>query len=197
MGFKVQDHYFNKAKKENYFARSVYKLEEIDKKHKVIKKNDHVMDFGYHPGSWTQYTAKKVGEKGSVVGIDIREINTKLEVLPNVRVYQKDINDVKDLSELGTQEQFDVVISDMAPNTTGIKSVDQIRSLQLVEMCFYHLKQFLKPGGNFVIKVFDSNDAQQYLKTERKNFESFHYLKPKSTRDVSKEFFVIGLGYKG
>jgi 23S rRNA (uridine2552-2'-O)-methyltransferase len=197
MGFKVQDHYFNKAKKENYFARSVYKLEEIDKKHKVIKKGDHVMDFGYHPGSWMQYTSKIVGDKGSVVGIDIREINTKLEVLKNVRVYEKDINDVKNLKDIGADDQFDVVVSDMAPNTTGIKSVDQIRSLQLVEMCFYHLKQFLKPGGNFVCKVFDSNDAQVYLKTERKNFEKFHFLKPKSTRDVSKEFFVIGLGYKG
>ena len=197
MGFKVQDHYFNKAKKDNYFARSVYKLEEIDQKFKVIKAGDHVCDFGYHPGSWTQYTAKMVGEKGSVVGIDIREVNTKLEAIPNVRVYQKDINDVQDLKDLGVSDQFDVVISDMAPNTTGIKSVDQIRSLQLVEMCFYHLKKFLKPGGNFVIKIFDSNDAQQYLKTEKQNFEKFQYLKPKSTRGVSKEFFVIGIGYKG
>lgn len=197
MGFKVQDHYFNKAKKENYFARSVYKLEEIDKKHKVIKSGDKVCDFGYHPGSWTQYTSKKVGEKGLVVGIDIREINTKLEALPNVTVFEKDINDVKELTDLGVEEQFDVVISDMAPNTTGIKSVDQIRSLQLVEMCFYHLKKFLKPGGNFVIKVFDSNDAQQYLKTEKNNFQKFTYLKPKSTRGVSKEFFVIGIGFKG
>jgi len=197
MGFKVQDHYFNKAKKDNYFARSVYKLEEIDQKHKVIKKDDCVMDFGYHPGSWTQYCSKIVGEKGQVVGIDIREINTKFENYENVRVYEKDINDVKDLSELGVDDQFDVVVSDMAPNTTGIKSVDQIRSLQLVEMCFYHLKQFLKPGGNFVIKVFDSNDAQQFLKEQRTTFAKYHYLKPKSTRSVSKEFFVIGIGYKG
>ena len=197
MGFKVKDHYFNKAKKDNYFARSVYKLEEIDKKHKVIKKGDYVMDFGYHPGSWTQYSAKKVGDEGRVVGIDIRDINTKLQAIPNVSVFQKDINDVKTLEELGVNEQFDVVISDLAPNTTGIKSVDQIRSLQLVEMCFYHLKQFLKPKGNFVIKVFDSNDAQMFLKEQKKLFDKFHYLKPKSTRSISKEFFVIGIGYKG
>lgn len=197
MGFKVKDHYYDKAKKENFFARSVYKLEEIDKKYKVIKKDDKVVDFGYHPGSWTQYTSSKVGMKGLVVGIDIRELNTKLEALPNVRVFEKDINDVQDLKDLGVDEQFDVVISDMAPNTTGIKSVDQIRSLQLVEMCFYHLEKFLKKDGNFVIKVFDSNDAQQYLKTQKNNFKSFHYLKPKSTRSISKEFFVIGIGYKG
>lgn len=197
MGFKVKDHYFNKAKKDNYFARSVYKLEEIDQKYKVIKKGDMVMDFGYHPGSWTQYCAEKVGEEGKVVGIDIRDVNTKLEALKNVSVFQKDINDVKDLAELGVDSQFDIVISDMAPNTTGIKSVDQIRSLQLVEMCFYHLKQFLKPKGNFVIKVFDSNDAQQFLKEQKSLFNKFHYLKPKSTRSISKEFFVIGIGYKG
>ena len=197
MGFKVQDHYFNKAKKDNYFARSVYKLEEIDSKFKVIKVGDCVVDFGYHPGSWTQYTSRKVGDKGKVVGIDIRDINTKLEALSNVTVFQKDINDVESLSDLGVVDKFDVVVSDMAPNTTGIKSVDQIRSLQLVEMCFYHLRQFLKPGGNFVIKVFDSNDAQEYLKSQRSSFEKFQFLKPKSTRNVSKEFFVIGIGWKG
>ena len=108
-------------------------------------------------------------------------------------MYEKDVNDVKNLEELGMQDKFDALISDMAPNTTGIKSVDQTRSLQLVEMVFYHLPNFLKEGGNFVIKVFDSNDAQQYLKQQRHMFEKFHFLKPKSTRSVSKEFFVIGI----
>jgi len=196
MGFKVKDHYFQKAKKENYFARSIYKLEEIDEKFKVLSRGDAVLDLGYHPGSWIQYTSKKVGEKGKVVGIDIKEINTKLAMLKNVNVFKKDINDIKNIKELGVIEQFDAVVSDMAPNTTGIKSVDQIRSLQLVEMVFYHLPQMLKPGGNFVIKVFDGHEAQQFLKEQRGLFEKFQFLKPKSTRSVSKEFFVIGLGYK-
>jgi len=195
MGFKVKDHYFNKAKKDNYLARSIYKLEEIDKKYKVLKKNDVVLDLGYYPGSWIQYTAKKVGLNGAVVGIDIKEVNTKLESISNVSVYQKDINDVKNLEELGVNHKFDAIVSDMAPNTTGIKSVDQLRSLQLVEMVFYHLPSFLKEGGNFVIKVFDSNDAQVFLKENKHRFSRFQYLKPKSTRSVSKEFFVIGLGY--
>ena len=196
MGFKVKDHYYNKAKKENYLARSIYKLEEIDQKYKILTKGDKVFDLGYHPGSWTQYTAKKVGDKGRVIGIDIKEVNQKLNTISNVTVYEKDVNDVKNLEELGMQDKFDVLISDMAPNTTGIKSVDQTRSLQLVEMVFYHLPNFLKEGGNFVIKVFDSNDAQQYLKQQRHMFEKFHFLKPKSTRSVSKEFFVIGIGFK-
>ena len=100
------------------------------------------------------------------------------------------------MEELGTDRAFDVVVSDMAPNTTGIKSVDQARSLNLVEMVFFHLPKLLREGGNFVIKVFDSNDAQTFLKQQRSMFKEFSYLKPKSTRSVSKEFFVIGKGFK-
>lgn len=197
MGFKVKDHYFEKAKKDNYLARSAYKLEEINKKYNILSKDMNVLDLGYYPGSWTQYTAKVVGEKGTIVGIDIQEVNPKLEVLKNVRVYEKDINDVKSLDELGVSDKFDALISDMAPSTTGIKSVDQARSLNLVEMVFYHLPNFLKVGGNFTIKVFDSNDAQMFLKQQRSLFTEYSFLKPKSTRSVSKEFFVIGKGYKG
>ncbi|MCT4642545.1 MAG: RlmE family RNA methyltransferase [Bacteriovoracaceae bacterium] len=196
MGFKVRDHYFEKAKKDNYFARSAYKLEEINKKYKILNKGMNVLDLGYYPGSWTQYTAKVIGQEGLIVGIDIQEVNKKLEVIPNVRVYQKDINDVQDLSDLGVDDKFDAVISDMAPSTTGIKSVDQARSLQLVEMVFYHLPNFLRKNGNFTIKVFDSNDAQQFLREQKKRFKEFHFLKPKSTRSVSKEFFAIGKGFK-
>lgn len=196
MGFKVKDHYFNKAKKENYLARSIYKLEEIDQKYKVLNKNDHVLDLGYHPGSWIQYSSQKVLPNGKVVGIDIKEVNKKVETISNVTVFQKDINDIQNLEELGVTNKFDVVVSDMAPNTTGIRSVDQDRSLNLVEMVFYHLPNFLKKNGNMVIKVFDGHQAQQYLKTQKDKFKKFHYLKPKSTRSVSKEFFVIGIGYK-
>lgn len=197
MVFKVQDHYFKKAKKENYLARSIYKLEEIDQKYKVLKKDDHVLDLGYYPGSWIQYTSKKVLPNGFVVGIDIQPVNQKLDAIENVRVYEKDINAINSLDELGVNKPFDVVVSDMAPNTMGIKSVDQIRSLQLVEMVFYHLPKFLKIGGHVVIKVFDGHEAQVYLKEQAKLFEKMHYLKPKSTRSISKEFFVIGLRYKG
>lgn len=196
MSFKVKDHYYNKAKKENYVARSIYKLEEINQKHQILSKNMNVLDLGYYPGSWTQYASKVILPNGHLVGIDIQEVNKKIQSIPNVKVYQKDINDVQSLEELGVTEKFDALISDMAPKTTGIKSVDQARSLQLVEMVFYHLPNFLKNGGNFVIKVFDSNDAQMFLKQQKSLFENFSYLKPKSTRSVSKEFFAIGKGFK-
>lgn len=194
--FKVKDHYFNKAKSENFLARSVYKLEEVDQKYKILKPGMKVVDFGYHPGSWIQYTSKVIGDDGLVVGIDIRDLNKKLAGIKNVRVFQKDIFDVHDLGGLGVEGKFDVVLSDMAPNTTGIRSLDQDRSLLLVESVFGLLPKFLTPGGNFVIKVFDSQHAQDFLKSQKNLFHEFHYLKPKSTRSVSKEFFVIGKKFK-
>ncbi|MCF8058171.1 MAG: RlmE family RNA methyltransferase [Bacteriovoracaceae bacterium] len=196
MSFKVKDHYFKKAKKENFLARSVYKLEEIDEKYKIIRPKDIVVDFGYHPGSWVQYTAERVGSEGQVIGIDIKPISNKLSPLKNVRLYEKSIFDVSVLEDLEMSSLFDVVLSDMAPNTTGIKSVDQDRSLNLIEEVFHILPKFLNPGGNFVIKVFDSHQAQVFLKDNKKIFEEFHLLKPKSTRSISKEFFAIGKRYK-
>lgn len=195
MNFKVKDHYFKKAKKDNYLARSIYKLEEIDKKYKVMQKGNRVVDLGYHPGSWMQYTARKIGPEGMAVGIDIRPLNKALLPLKNVKIFEKDIFDVQTTEDLGESDKFDVVISDMAPNTTGIKSVDQDRSLNLVEKVFEILPVFLKANGNLVIKVFDSHAAQAYLKSQKKLFKEFQFLKPKSTRSVSKEFFVIGKGY--
>lgn len=195
MTFKVKDHYFKKAKKENFLARSVYKLEEIDQKYAVLREGDKVVDLGYHPGSWIQYTSQKVGPKGGVIGIDIRPLNKKLAHLKNVQLLEMDAFTVTKPEDLGGDGYFDVVLSDMAPNTTGIRSVDQDRSLALVEKVFEILPVFLKENGNLVIKVFDSQGAQDYLKSQKHLFEKLNFLKPKSTRSVSKEFFVIGKKY--
>lgn len=194
--FDVKDHYYKKAKQENFLARSVYKLEEVDNKYNVVSKGDHAVDFGYHPGSWTQYLSRKVGEKGSVTGIDIRPLNKTLLPIKNIKLFEKSIFDVEEMSDLDRDSFFDLVVSDMAPNTTGIRSVDQDRSLNLVEMVYHLLPKFLKPGGNFVIKVFDSSDAQKFLRENKKIFTEYYQLKPKSTRSVSKEFFAIGKGFK-
>lgn len=196
MTFKVKDHYFKKAKKENFLARSVYKLEEIDQKYDVLKSGDLVVDLGYHPGSWIQYTATRVGPGGKVFGIDIRPLNKKLVHLKNVSLLEMDAFNVTCPQDVGAEGLFDVVLSDMAPNTTGIRSVDQDRSLALVEKVFEILPVFLKENGNLVIKVFDSQSAQDYLKSQKHLFEKLNFLKPKSTRSVSKEFFVIGKNYR-
>ena len=196
MVFKVKDYYFRKAKKENFLARSVYKLEEIDQKYQVLRKGDLVLDLGYSPGSWIQFTSLAIGKEGLVIGVDIKEINNKLLNLQNVKLFKKDIFDINNLSDLEVDRKFDVVLSDMAPDTTGIKSVDQIRSLDLVEKVFKILPLFLKNGGNFVIKVFEGHEAQVFLKSNKDLFRELKYFKPKSTRSVSKEFFVIGKGFK-
>ena len=197
MAFKVKDRFFHKAKTENYFARSVYKLEEIDKRFQVIKSNQLVLDLGYHPGSWTQYASEVIGKDGRVVGIDLYSINEKLLPLGNVRLFEKDIFDIKKPQDLGVDDFFDVVLSDMAPKTTGIKSVDQLKSLALVESIFELLPILLKPKGNLVAKIFESQGAQDFLKKQKSLFKEFHYLRPEATRKTSKEYFVIGLGFKG
>ena len=197
MGFKVKDHYYKKAKSENFLARSIYKLEELDKKFKLLKKGIQVLDLGYYPGSWMQYASKKVGPKGRVVGIDIQPINNIVQSLENVTVFEKDIFDVHQLSDLDCESFFDAVVSDMAPKTSGIKLNDQMRSLELVEKVIDFLPVCLKKGGNFTIKVFESQDAQDFLKTKRKLFNEIHFFRPKSTRSVSKEYFFVGIGYKG
>lgn len=195
--FEVQDHYFKKAKKENFLARSVYKLEEINLKHKVIKSGDKVIDLGYHPGSWIQYISKAIGASGFVTGIDIKPVNKKLASLKNVKLFEKDISTVKSIGDLDIVELVDVVVSDMAPNTTGVKSVDQARSLNLIEDIFNLLPVMLKKKGNLVFKGFASNDLDIFINQSKLHFNKTNIMRPKSTRSVSKEIFVIMLDYKG
>jgi 23S rRNA (uridine2552-2'-O)-methyltransferase len=195
--FEVQDYYFKKAKKENFLARSIYKLEEIDSKHKIINQGDNVLDLGYHPGSWIQYISQKIGKTGFVTGIDIKPINKKLASLKNVKLFEKDIGTVSSMKDLELDAQVDVLVSDMAPNTTGIKSVDQARSLNLIEDIFKFLPLALKIGGNLVFKGFASNDLDIFINERKLHFNKTSIMRPKSTRSISKEIFVIMLGYKG
>ena len=192
MSFKIKDHYFKKAKEKNFVARSVFKLEEIDKKFKIFKKKMHILDLGYYPGSWSQYASPILGKQGHIYGIDLKPQNQKLsQSLKNITLAQMDFLHVKPI----WNKKLDVILSDMAPNTTGIKSVDQENSLNLIINIFDLLPVHLKKGGHIVIKVFDSPEAQTFLKKKKSLFKQFHRFKPKSTRSTSKEFFVIGKEY--
>ena len=195
MNFKLKDHFHQKAKKERFLARSVYKLEEIDKRFHILKPKDTVLDLGYYPGSWIQYSSKKVGKEGQIVGIDLKKVNPSLQQLKNVQLFEMDIFNLKGPESLGVTHPFDVLLSDMAANTTGIKSIDQDRSLNLIETVFDVVPLFLKKGGHLVAKIFESNKAQHFLKEKRKDFSEFRYLRPKSTRKSSKEFFIIAKNY--
>lgn len=197
MAFKVKDHFFHKAKSENYLARSVYKLSEINDRFQILKPGQLVLDLGYHPGSWSQYASEIVGDEGLVVGIDLYPINEKLVPVKNIRLFEKDIFDLKGPQDLNVDQKFEIVLSDMAPKTSGIKTVDQLKSLSLVESIFELLPKLLIPKGHLLIKVFESQGAQDFLKQQKKLFKEFHYLRPEATRKTSKEYFVIGKGYIG
>lgn len=193
--FKVQDHFFKKAKSENFLARSVYKLEEVDKKFKIFKKAKHVIDLGYHPGSWVQYASKKIPNDGKIIGIDIKPVNEKL-IGGNIDLYERDVFTVDDLRDLGLEAKVDVVLSDMAPNTSGVKSLDQIRSLELVEKIFNLFPVLLREGGRSVIKIFDSQEARVFIKERKGLFEKYAFYRPESTRTSSKEFFLVCIGHR-
>ncbi len=197
MSYKVKDHYFLKAKKENFAARSVYKLEEIDQKFKLFKSGQKILDLGAAPGSWSQYASKKVGPQGLVIGIDLTEITLRL---PNAIFVQGDMLEL-DLAAVLKQNssedaRFDLVISDMAPNTTGIRMTDQARSLELCEQALKVAQSYLKPGGSFICKLFHSDDFKSLKNQILADYQKFEAVKPKSTRSSSKEIFLVGLKKK-
>ncbi len=186
------DHYTRQARKDNFAARSVYKLQEIQKKYRILSKGARVLDLGCAPGSWLQFAAQQVGRTGRVVGIDLTPVTIQLP--DQVRVITGDVADLeRHLAERG-QPRFDVVLSDMAPATTGNRHVDQARSLGLCEAALYLAERTLVPGGHFVCKMFQSGDTKAFSEAVRSRFERQTALRPKSTRKASREVFVIGLG---
>ena len=186
-----QDHYSRRAKKNRYPARSVYKLEEIQQKHRLINKGDKILDLGCAPGSWLLYAAKLTGDRGRVIGIDLKPV--KIQAAPNIEIINGDVFAL-DTGVLGSD--FNVVMSDMAPGTTGHKAVDAARSAGLCEAALAIAQSVLLPGGSFVCKIFQGPDFNPFVDTVRAGFDKQKIFKPKSSRKASKEIFVIGLGYK-
>ena len=186
-----QDHYTQRAKKERFPARSVYKLEEIQKKHRLIKKGDRVLDLGCSPGSWLLYAAKLTGPEGRVVGIDIKPVTA--QVPSQVQIITADVFTL-DAASIG--ENFNVVLSDMAPATTGHKAVDAARSYNLCKTALDFAQKVLLPGGAFVCKIFQGPDFTAFLDAVRAGFKQRKIFKPQSSRKASKEIYVIGLGFK-
>lgn len=186
-----QDHYARKAKKENYAARSVYKLAEIQKKHRVIKRGDRVLDLGCAPGSWLQFAAEQAGPRGAVIGVDLKPVAIQLP--GNVQVLTGDIHDLHADSAAPLKGGFSVVLSDMAPATTGSKHADAVRSFVLCETALEVAAALLRPGGNFVCKIFQGEDFRSFCDKVKIAFERMHIFKPQSSRKGSKEIFIIGL----
>jgi len=196
MTYNPRDQYFKKAKQEGFAARSVYKLQELDQKFKILHPKQTVLDLGAAPGSWSQFASQQIGPEGRVLGVDLTEVRVGLPnaIFIQADLYSLNLEDV--FLQHGFVPSFDVVISDMAPNTTGIKSVDQARSLGLCELALDVAHRFLKPGGTFVCKFFHSGDFGQLRLQIKKNFERVEAMKPNSTRSISKEIFLVGLKKK-
>ena len=192
-----RDHYFLKAKKENYPARSVYKLKEIDKRFRIFRKGMRVLDLGAAPGSWSLGAAEKVGPEGFVLGADIQATDTGFP--SNVLFRQEDVfNRSPDFeSLLRGKGPFHVVMSDMAPNTTGHRGTDQARSAALYEEALAVALLYLVKGGNFVAKVFMGPDTKAFAENLRRYFSMVKSFKPASSRSESIETFYIALGFKG
>lgn len=196
MNYNPKDHYFKMAKDQNFAARSVFKLEEIDQKLKIIHANDKILDLGASPGSWSQYCSKKIGPQGRILGVDLSSVSIKL---PNAQFIQADLRDInlESIFEAhGFTNSFDVVLSDMAPKTTGIRLTDQTRSFELCEIALNVAKKFLKKDGHFVCKLFHSDDFAVLKNLMKIDFNRFEAIKPDSTRKISKEIFLIGIKKK-
>ncbi len=190
MDLRFKDSYQRKAKSEGYVARSVYKLKEIQEKYHLVKKGDSILDLGCAPGSWLQYLSKEVGENGKVVGYDLKEI--RCSQIPNVVFFQKDVQSLgKDDFLKG---EYNVVVSDLAPSTAGIKFIDSARSLELAQQALLIAEICLKQEGNFVCKVFASEETQNLFQTVKNKFRLAKRFRPKAVRKHSREFYIIGLG---
>jgi 23S rRNA (uridine2552-2'-O)-methyltransferase len=196
MAYNPQDFYFKQAKKENYAARAVFKIQEIDAKFRLFNPGNKILDLGAAPGSWSQYASKKVGRQGRILGIDLTPIKI---TLPNALFIAADLRDLdldKTMIEAGIAPPFDVVLSDMAPKTIGVRLTDQMRSLELSELALATAERFLKPKGHFVAKLFHSEEFEGYREKLRERFNKVEVLRPQSTRKESKEIFFIALQYK-
>jgi 23S rRNA (uridine2552-2'-O)-methyltransferase len=186
------DAFFKKAREAGFAARSVYKLEEIDRKLRLLRSGDRVLDLGCRPGSWLQYALKVVGPHGAVVGIDRDPLP---QPIPGARVLVADLYTAADGELLGELKAFDVVLSDMAPNTTGIRATDQARSAALVEEALARAERLLAPGGAFVAKIFQGPDFETIRKRMATRFSDVRILKPEGSRAQSIEIYLAGKGF--
>ena len=190
-----QDHLTRRAKKENFPARSIYKLKEIQRKYNLIERGDIVLDLGCSPGSWLLYAANLAGGNGQVVGLDIQPVNIKLP--SNAQIYTADVLSVDDAWLESFGFKFNVVLSDMAPSTTGNKTVDAARSFNLCQAALGIAKRVLIADGKFVCKIFQGQDFNVFSEAVAAAFKEKKIFKPRSSRKASKEMFVIGFGFKG
>jgi len=186
--YKRKDYYHERAKKEGYRSRAAYKLKEINKRFRLIRKGDYVLDLGCSPGGWMQVAREIVGERGYVLGVD------KVRALPlqynNVDIIEND------LEEFHTEMKFNVVLSDISPKIMGKRDVDQYRSYILAKKALEVAEKVLEDRGNFMVKIFQSEDVKSFSDDLRKRFGYVKFYRPRSTRKGSSEIYIICKSFK-
>jgi 23S rRNA (uridine2552-2'-O)-methyltransferase len=192
MAYNKKDHYHRKAKEEGFLARSAYKLQEIQKKFKLLKNGSKVLDLGCAPGAWVQVALPMVGDKGCVVGVDLEKIEATTLSHPRFRFIHGDA--FKLTPESIPEAPFDCVLSDMAPKTSGVKVRDQARSAELCLHALAVARESLRPGGSLVVKLFEGEDAEAVRKEIATSFEQLRLFRPDSTRVASSEIYLIATG---
>jgi 23S rRNA (uridine2552-2'-O)-methyltransferase len=193
MAYNPKDHYFKLAKKEGFLARSAYKLDEIQKKWKLIRPNAKVLDLGCSPGSWSQIVLKILGETGVLRGIDLKPVDAKAQELRAKNAFFM-VGDIFATPAVDFVEApYDVILSDMAPNTTGNAFTDQARSEQLCLKVVELSDGLLKPGGHLVMKLFMGGGAKEVETAVKKRFATHHMFRPKGVRKESFEIYLVGI----
>ena len=190
------DSYVKQAKSEGYRSRSAFKLAEIQKKDRIIKANNTVLDLGAAPGGWSQYAKQVVGAKGGVIALDILAI----EPIAGVDIIKGDFTEQQTLDklmEIVGNQPVDLVLSDMAPNISGVKSVDQAKATYLTELALDLAQNVLRKNGDFLVKVFQGTGYDEYLRMVRTSFKSVVVRKPAASRSRSREVYLLAKGYLG
>ncbi|MBO6558370.1 MAG: RlmE family RNA methyltransferase [Pseudomonadales bacterium] len=190
------DEYVQRARREGFRSRAVYKLLEIQEKYQILKPGSVVVDLGAAPGGWMQVARKTVGDSGFVVGLDLLAI----EPLADCTFIQGDFTEdavLRQLMDALEERQVDLVISDMAPNLSGMKDIDQPRSMYLVELAVHFAAEVLRPGGSFLAKCFEGEGIDGLRATIRNEFKQLSNVKPKASRVKSREIYLLGRSFKG
>ena len=190
-----RDPYVQRARKEGWRSRAVYKLEQIDQKERLLRPDMVCVDLGSAPGSWSQYVSKMLKGRARIIAIDLLEMDS----LPDVEFIQGDFQDevaYGQLLELVGEASADLVMSDMAPNISGSKAVDQPRSMYLVELALDTARRLLKPKGNFVCKVFQGEGFDALVVDARRSFKRVRVMKPKASRPGSREVYLVARNYR-
>ncbi len=191
-----KDPYVIRAQKEGHRSRAAFKLLEMHEKYKLIKPGMLIVDLGAAPGGWTVVAKDLLGDKGEVIALDI----LPMDEVPGIHFIQGDFSEPETLGQLLRyidNRPVDLVMSDMAPNISGIGAVDQPRAMYLSELALDLAKEILKPGGNFLVKVFQGEGIDPYLASVRQAFKQVKIRKPKASRPQSREVYLLGMGFKG